>query len=279
MGAEQFEVAILAVGLPRTMGHAAVAASFHLIRSSLTRAGHNVSVLLWLSATTKNGVGGHASVDKWKRSWPLVYGPMYSAARVWVSDETIPCNPSCRHLVGSCEANGPTFPGTMFRRYEITGKIVLAISRLQEFERERCRSFDWVLRTRPDLLYLQPLPKLSTLNPSYAYVPPGICNDGANFNPLANDHLILCPRGIRNCMQGELDIHRYWNCTMTWNKTDLNPANLERFVRHFNMTYTIARAGSHGPECERLAFPNTWSFQKRLLDLCRAYKLKWDVLE
>lgn len=114
--------------------------------------------------------------------------------------------------------------------------------------------FEWLLKVRPDLLFLGPLPPLATLPPRRVFVPRGVMTSDPRLQRL-NDHVFLCPRALceghfvaptaayRACVGG--DLARF-----------VPPQRLlqEPYGPHaivlINLSYTLARAG--GPDCGRL---------------------------
>jgi len=84
-------------------------------------------------------------------------------------------------------------------------------SQILQAEEARGYPYEWIFRTRTDLIPFQPLP-LATLSPDYAYVPMG----GFSPDPHAicmNDHLLVCPRHLCRPYFELLELWRSPFCT------------------------------------------------------------------
>lgn len=94
----------------------------------------------------------------------------------------------------SCDiADSLDFPQMQSDAYQWFG-VSQCYAQILAAEENRGRPYEWIYRTRTDLVLLQPLP-LNILNPSFAHVPIG----GFSHFPVdmcVNDHLLLCPRGL-----------------------------------------------------------------------------------
>ena len=66
---------------------------------------------------------------------------------------------------------------------------------VERYESLHRKQYAWLVRTRSDLVFLQPFPRLEGLSRAHAYVPAG----GMNRAPSAmctNDHVFVCPRHL-----------------------------------------------------------------------------------
>lgn len=86
-----------------------------------------------------------------------------------------------------------------------------AYRHVEDHERRRGRAYRWLLRTRTDIVWLQPLPRLQQLEPRFAYVPRGGMNR-APFAMCTNDHLFLCPRHLCRAYFELLEIFESPHC-------------------------------------------------------------------
>ena len=172
------DVAVLNVGLARTMAHPLVVASFQNFCMTL-RTQHALEVLLWIS--TAAGSNQHKFRDQ------MILA--YRAHRLWIdTHQPLRCNQNCTRAVPCSSAKDSTF--SWLAQFE---KVRLAWLALQQHERERGATFSWVVKTRPDLVYFEPLPSLHEFMHSEVYVPHGGVRLVLVHHPRANTSPPVCP--------------------------------------------------------------------------------------
>lgn len=274
-------VAILNVGLARTIAHPAVAASFDLLRSSFQRDGHTVRTFIYISTAGDDTAGqSHPAVGS--KAWRKLIHHYYRPAALWVTEHNLPCNKDCASI--PCEGprrEPPSFLQQFF-------KVRLAWGALLDWEVRHGWRFHWLLKLRPDLIWLESFPPLSHLAVQgditagdSVFVPRGVMTDNRNHYFL-NDHVLLCPRGL--CAPYFTNaIDRYQECSKDSRLRYVYPSQLWLFnhtcsrgelcylkSKLLNLAYTIARQG--GPECMRLYTAGyLWQFIPR----CSALMPRW----
>ena len=67
-------------------------------------------------------------------------------------------------------------------------------SAVEAIERNSSIGYDWLLRTRTDMVYFADLP-LASLSSRFAWVPSGGMNSNSQAQ-CSNDHIFICPRGL-----------------------------------------------------------------------------------
>ena len=136
-------------------------------------------------------------------------------------------------------------------------RIRLAYESVTAHEARVGARFEWLLKVRPDLLFLGELPPLAAMPPQHVFVPRGVMTSDPSLQRL-NDHVFLCPRDM---CAGRF-VHptaAYRACVGSALATFVPPQRLlqEPYGSHeiilINLSYTIARAG--GPDCGRLGRP------------------------
>ena len=273
---DHLHVAILKIGLTRTVQHPAVAASFHLLRSSLVVAGHTIVTVLWIAEDepipasrrrrTNASDPRQARLVAWLQT-------AYDTEHVIVSAERLACNRACAlYSCSSTKHDGP------FRWFDQYYKVMLAWERMLVIEQQRGRRFDWVLKSRTDVLYLEALPPLQLMATNATYTPLGIHNYNPN-NQLGTDHIYLCPRPY--CAPHFEDTQRYLRCrnhTEGQRDSKYGDAGLPgpAEARNFNLAYALAR--HNGPLCSPLV--NSGKFAPHLPPFvhgCHIIAARWCV--
>lgn len=269
-------LAVLSVGLARTVAHPAVVVSFGLMLAPLLRSRSVVRTFMFL---TPPQAVWEAEAGVWQTRIRRLYRP----TELWIMDAELPCNVQC----GSVPCNsGPNMPFEFLRQFF---KVKLAWELVLTWESKHAWRFDWFLKVRPDLLWLEPFPLLPALTAAghvndaqeaEVYVPKGVMTDRrANYH--VNDHVLLCPRQL--CMPYFTDaISRYERCSevalkpvypiQRWlfNRTCPRGSQCFKSTTLFDVAYTIARA--KGPECMRLYTAGyLWQFVPR----CNAVASRW----
>lgn len=264
-------VAVLTVGQPRTVAHPIAAASFALFRSSLVLGGNNVTHLMWLvqgapshrprskrSKAQRLAMEWAQPLDERSRSWRLVL-PLYTPTRLVITNETLTCRPQCRIR---CDTLAHDAPIEWLRQFHA---VASAWRSLMDFERSTGQFHDWYVKTRPDLVHLQPLPSLATFDRDSVYVPLGVMTSDHRYQRL-NDHIFVCARkqqcdGYFRIVDRTYSVcgsHRAFR--MPWPPQTLYARSYSAHeLRTFPHAYTLARVGS-GPTCFRLACNRTNSF-------------------
>jgi len=92
-----------------------------------------------------------------------------------------------------CDINSSVHTGLIAESFQWLG-LHQCYTQIHHAEVERGRQYDWLLRTRTDLVPLEPLP-LGMLDPAYAYVPLGGFSP-YNSTMCMNDHVFVCPRHL-----------------------------------------------------------------------------------
>ena len=117
-------IAILNVGLARTMEQPLVSQSFRLFWSELERKRHDLEILLWISAAP----GGPEFASEWQARLKATY----RATRLWVSSRQLSCNSNCSGAVPCSRSKDSAFMwlGQFF-------KVHLAWQALMQREQER----------------------------------------------------------------------------------------------------------------------------------------------
>ena len=157
-------VCILNVGTPRTIAHPTVAATFMLFRQNLVADNHRVFTFLWLSDSAAANAkkfahraaeaSNSASALIASAAWHKVLG-FYAPTLINVSAADLPCHyRGCRAFLCTNKYAGPENPSSfMSQRF----KVMLAFRTAKAYAAARSFAFDWYIRTRTDLLHLQPL--------------------------------------------------------------------------------------------------------------------------
>ena len=195
-------VALITVGQPRTVAHPAVAQSFELLRSSLVDYG--VHHFLWLTQTPPPArvrrhrhaaSPGERQALAWARPLDL-NSPAWRKALVLyaptifvLSNASLPCRPHCGLRCDTMKHDAPIEWLRQFFAISNAWRTVL------RFEQEQMagEAHRWYCRLRPDLLHLQPLLPLSSLDTAAVHVPSGIRTSHRRYQKL-NDHMALCAK-------------------------------------------------------------------------------------
>eukprot|EP00928_Gymnodinium_smaydae_P040312 TRINITY_DN27350_c0_g1_i1.p1 TRINITY_DN27350_c0_g1~~TRINITY_DN27350_c0_g1_i1.p1 ORF type:complete len:349 (+),score=25.60 TRINITY_DN27350_c0_g1_i1:45-1049(+) len=263
-------LALMSVGMARTMLHPAVVESFNAMRTSLLADGLSTKTFFYVSSL---GVPDNTT------AWRAAVQRRYRPAAIWEANEDLPCNRQCLDV--TCyKASAPAF----FQQFH---KLKHAWDALGIWESRHSVVFDWILRLRPDLLFLEPirivspLRMLDALPTDAVYVPEGVMASSRKHH-LLNDHVLLCPR--RLCSPYFTDVSsKYSKCDdkrpmrlpyppqlLVFNRTCGRGHTCHRRSRLFQIAYTIARA--NGPECSRLF--TAWHLHD-FVHRCRLLELYW----
>ena len=238
-------IGCLNVGLARTLMHRLVVRAYHALARSFEAQGYSFETFLVL-ADENLGVGGTTS------AWKDAAARAYRAAAVVTTEPTpLRCNPRCATQCVLSKANHSVVLFLWLQQFE---RIRLAYESVTAHEARVGARFEWLLKVRPDLLFLGELPPLAALPPQHVFVPRGVMTSDPSLQRL-NDHVFLCPRDM---CAGHF-VHptaAYRACVGSALATFVPPQRLlhEPYGSHeiilINLSYTIARAG--GPDCGRL---------------------------
>lgn len=265
-------VAIITVGQPRAVAHPSAAASFALMRSSLLgHRGSTVNHFMWLSEappprnhrkqltrTEKQALLWAQPLDRASQQW-LNALAVYLPVRLIISNATLPCRPQCGLRCNVMAHDAPIEWMRQFFAVSRAWHLVLA------YERDAMSgaAHSWYIKTRPDLLHLQPLVQLSSLDRGRVHVASGVMTSASRFQHY-NDHIMLCATHAL-CEIYFLVVERtYATCAagfkMPWPPQELYIRELQRLRAHagtrgstvlFQHAYTVVRP-ERGPECNRL---------------------------
>lgn len=126
---------------------------------------------------------------------------------------------------------------------------------VQRYEDAAGRRFDWLLRMRTDVLFLGPLPSLSSISPTTVHVPLGMVNPSVPVN----DQLALVPRALANAYFDAVDdlscntskhsdvVHKFSDKTFLLERLRRKQAPVSRL----DLGFVLLRAGI-GAACWRL---------------------------
>ncbi|KAL1504534.1 hypothetical protein AB1Y20_010936 [Prymnesium parvum] len=213
--------ALLSVGEARTALHPAVVRSFHTMASSLPRA----TTFLVLSPLAPNAT---AQLRALYRPAALAFlHPVPCASRC-----AVPC------------ALGHDAP---MQFVEMATHLRQGWRLLLQWEERVGARFEWVLKVRPDLLWLEPFP-LGQLMPSLA-VPRGVMTSSAQHLRL-NDHVLWCARQRCAPYFEELPARYERDCAFRLPSPPQRALFDGGGAALLDVAYTIARRA--GPECARL---------------------------
>lgn len=264
--APYIKIAVITVGQPRTVAHPAAAASYAHLISSLQHA--SVHHFMWLSQAPppwpSRGLPvvprtpAERQALAWARplndrapEWPRLLSEYYKPTRLVVSNASLPCRRQCGLRCSSIRHDAPI---EFMRQFYAVGLAWLSVMRYERDEM-RGRSHDWYLKRRPDLLHLQPLPVLQSLDRHRFHVASGVMTRASKYQTF-NDHLVLCAsRG--ECEPYMLLVERtYLVCDrgfrMPWPPQALYAQGaLAQAISLLPHAYTVARPDT-GPECIRL---------------------------
>lgn len=141
-------------------------------------------------------------------------------------------------------------------------KVKACYGLMERYERESGSTFDFMVRIRPDLLFLQPLTPSLMFQQKKITVPEGIIGHGPGG---INDHIAACPRAL--CSSYFDIVGTYDNCAGLWESYMGHSAggnddgavllgnhlsSLGITVEEVRIDYTIYRGCPEGPECQRL---------------------------
>lgn len=228
-------VALLSVGVARSVLHHSVVESFHLFRSSLP---DDHGTFLMLSELDESRL----------EQVRELYQP--TALSILPAD-VIECNPQCA-LGCDMNKNKPMRVLTQYTRNRDAWRLLL------EWEMAHSRVFDWVVKVRPDLLWLEPFPWQLAERGATAElgVPRGVMSSKPEFVRY-NDHVFMCRRNRCEPYFEQLASryeHDKCSFTLPWpyqsQLFDFPGARNETSLALIDVAYTIAKLG--GPECERL---------------------------
>lgn len=240
-------VAVLSVGLVRTMLHPQLTPSFALMTSSLAAARLPHALFVFASVAGEADTG-----EKRIASLRARIEAAYHPRRVWLSKEDL----KCVNCVGvDCRKQAKNDAFSILRQFH---KLHLAYRALRDYEAASAQPpFDWVLKVRPDLVWFEPLP-LASINTTAAiatgrggarvYVPHGVMSRRPEMQ-LHNDHVFLCPREACGPYFDRL-ITNYGACRGNVNKEAFFEEAYGGRTGMIEVAYTIARES--GPECERM---------------------------
>lgn len=221
-----------------------------------------------------------------------------------VRDDTITFdehNPSCRVVdAGVCRGNRTHRHAIHFRTTWRWGQqwtiVKMSYRMAQAYERRYSVEFAYLLRVRPDLLFVRDAPPLAAVAPrgEEVLVPLGIATQRYN------DHLAICARA--GCARYFNEVDLYTNCTanltfgfevrsaigqckpvddwMHWMGFSRKNTNLQESAE---FVYTIFRHCPDGGECRRMRQPGSEGVcHAETVRICKgghtAYHPRWDPL-
>lgn len=238
-------LAIANIGLARALAHARVRESFVALRASIQRPG--LAVTTFLTVAPEQGA---TITEEWLHSTRLAYGAVKATqAALWGLECNHRCSVPCNH---TSHHAGDTDTYRWLTQFH---KVRAAYQSIEAWERSASLRFDWILRVRSDLIYLEAFPALAGLLPSVAYVPRGVYSRNERHT-LHNDHLFICPRAL--CAPFFTAVDAYDACKGRLLPPGKAPQELyvQKYAGHLqtlNLSYTPLTRGSGPPDCERLA--------------------------
>ena len=241
-------VAILSVGLVRTMLHPELVPSLALMTSSLEAARFPHELFMFAS------IAGDAFASKPRAMASLraKIEAAYHPRRVWLSQANLKCE-NCAGRVDCTKQKA----FDILRQFH---KFHLAFEALRDYEATSAQPpFDWVLKVRPDLIWFEPLPLTPWITAAVAaahgrardarvFVPHGVMTREPRMQR-HNDHVFLCPREACRPYFDQL-FDNYRTCKGTLNKEDFFDEVYGGRTDLFEVAYTIAR--ETGIECDRM---------------------------
>ena len=170
-----FQVAILSVGLVRTMLHPRVSESFRLMTSSLPDARSFFS--LW---------------DERASSLQPGLRDQYAFSAIWLRTTELACNQRC-NLTDCANTNGKDSAFNFVRQ---ATKWRVAYGDLLSWQRAHNAAARWVVKVRPDLLWLERFPLTFLDDAAAVYVPRGVMTRNPH-EQRHNDHVFVCAAALR----------------------------------------------------------------------------------
>lgn len=237
-----FRIAVLSVGLARTLLHPHVAASFQLMLSSI-RMQQRTFFSLWSEHAAQLQAGIRCA-----------YGSVATA--VWLRSTELACNARC--TAARCAQTSKAGPFNLVRQ---VAKWRVAYGDLLNWQRARRQAAEWIVKVRPDLLWLEPLPLTFLSVSATVYVPRGVMSRRPT-EQRHNDHVFVCPFRCPRCPVplcgpyfASIAQH-YEACRGSLRKEDmLDQAYPGTTLRFIEVAYTVAR--DDGPQCMRLPCGNS----------------------
>jgi hypothetical protein len=175
-------VALCVVGLEREVSHRLVvdSARKHVVHP-LRRRGGAVDAFLVVEPKRRSRAGAANVTARVRAFWrPKRLLVLWDAAPVPAS--------RCGHLnAGSAYEHDA--PRAFFLAFH---KVRAAYALVRVQEREQGWNYDWLIRSRTDIVFLSEVPPLAWLRRDRVYVP----SAGLGCCPYWNDHLFLCPRPL-----------------------------------------------------------------------------------
>jgi len=154
---------------------------------------------------------------------------------------------------------------------------------VSDYEKRERMSFQYVIRIRPDLFFMEPMPTMKSLSvkPGEIIVPAGVAPLKGTYG--VNDHIAICERST--CDPYFLLHDKYENCkdkldmfTSDGNEFLEKAVNTSDFVsasgpqkmtfRRQKMDYTIMRKCPHSLDCFRFNYP-PFDSNSSLADACK----------
>jgi len=233
-----FQVAILSVGLVRTMLHPRVSESFRLVTSSLPDARSFFS--LWDE--------GASSLQSGLRE-------QYAFSAIWLRSTELACNTRC-NLTDCANTNGKDSAFNFVRQ---ATKWRVAYGDLLSWQRAHNAAARWVVKVRPDLLWLERFPLTFLDDDGAVYVPRGVMTRNPH-EQRHNDHVFVC--AAARCAPYFVAVaENYQNCAGSIAKEDMFDAAYPKArLRFVDVAYTVVRDAREGPQCKRLPCDDkSWS--------------------
>eukprot|EP00927_Polykrikos_kofoidii_P004130 TRINITY_DN11639_c0_g1_i1.p1 TRINITY_DN11639_c0_g1~~TRINITY_DN11639_c0_g1_i1.p1 ORF type:complete len:414 (+),score=36.12 TRINITY_DN11639_c0_g1_i1:45-1244(+) len=190
---DQANVAIVSVGLARTVAHKVVASSFNMMRNSMLRDGHRVGTFFYVARSGQGRIR-HEHVHIIKEELESTLQRLYRPTKVWIVDDVLPCNSACTNI--------PCTRGLAMPWLQQYFKLRRAWEAVMAWERDNGEHFHWFLRVRPDIVWLKPFQPLALFgipgnirDGESVFVPHGGMTEFVRYFRF-NDHILLCPRRL-----------------------------------------------------------------------------------
>ena len=226
-----FQVTILSVGLVRTMLHPRVSESFRLMVSSLPDARSFFSLWDERASSLQSGLRER-------------YG---AASAIWLRSTELACNTRC-NLTDCANTNGKDSAFNFVRQ---ATKWRVAYGDLLSWQRAHNAAARWVVKVRPDLLWLERFPLTFLDDDNAVYVPRGVMTRNPH-EQRHNDHVFVC--AAARCAPYFVAVaENYQNCAGSIAKEDMCDAAYPKArLRFVDVAYTVVRDAREGPQCKRL---------------------------
>lgn len=198
----------------------------------------------------------HLNENEYSRTAEVVSGFSPSAALVIKEGDKFPLNENCKMPSGWKSTSS-----RLRRWYFQWTKVKTCYKLMDNYEKKSGGAFDFMVRVRSDLLFLQRLMTSLMFQPQKIIVPKGIVGHARGG---INDHIAACPRAL--CSSYFEIVDTYEHCTGPWESYMGHAAggddgnvllsnhlnSLGAAVQEVFIDYTIYRACPVGPECHRL---------------------------